>query len=204
MLVFYCSWNKGYSGGHAQFISQNVICYKTGNTIKFVDLNGKETTFSAQGEGGIGALAVHGINGVFAFSEKTVKPKITVMQYPTFLRVSEIKGENATTLLFLLLRILLSAANVDILSSFRTHCTIVCPFILFRRVILNSNSASQLSSESLQASLRLFLSYNLGISFRSIFSSVFGLPCLQSPYKKLVFEHSAIRKWDRDGKDFIF
>jgi hypothetical protein len=94
MILNFNSWNKGYTGSHAQFISQNVICYKTGSTIKFVDLNGRETTFPAQGEGGIGALAVHGINGVFAFSEKTIQPKITVVQFPTFLTVSEIKGEN--------------------------------------------------------------------------------------------------------------
>lgn len=92
-MFFCCSWNKGYSGGRTQFISQNVICYKTGNTIKFVDLNGKEATFSAEGEGGVGALAVHEINGVFAFSEKALQPKISIVQFPTFLPVSEIKGD---------------------------------------------------------------------------------------------------------------
>ena len=91
--MFYFSWTKGYNGSHADFITSNVICYKTGNTIKFINTDGREILYSAPKDGGIGSLAVHGINGVFAFSEMTVNPKIIIVQFPSLKTVSEIKGE---------------------------------------------------------------------------------------------------------------
>lgn len=85
------SWNKGYSGSPAEYISPDVICYKSGSCVKFIAEDGTESFYSSSGDGGIGSLAVHGINGVFAFSEKTVQPKILVLQFPSMLTVAELK-----------------------------------------------------------------------------------------------------------------
>lgn len=41
----------------------------------------------------LGSLAVHGINKLFAHSENNVKPKIFVLQYPSFLKVSTLAGK---------------------------------------------------------------------------------------------------------------
>jgi hypothetical protein len=92
MLYSCFSWNKGYDGRPAEFISQDVVTFKCGSSIKFISEDGTESLYSANGDGGVGAFAVHGINGIFAFAEQTLQPKIHIVQFPSMLTVTELKG----------------------------------------------------------------------------------------------------------------
>lgn len=75
-----------------EYISENVVCFKCGNCVKFVNDDGRETIYVAPGEGGIALLAVHGINNLFAYTEYVVNPKIRIMKYPSLLKVDDLNG----------------------------------------------------------------------------------------------------------------
>ncbi len=69
-----------------------MICFKCGNNIKFVHDDGTESVCSSPGDG-VGPLAVHGINKVFAFADKGVEAKIYIFSYPSFDRISELESK---------------------------------------------------------------------------------------------------------------
>lgn len=85
-------WTKGYKGSHAEYINQDIICFKCGDTIKFVGEDGHDSVYTAPPGESIGPLAIHGINKLFAYSENAIKPRIFVLQYPSFLKVSTLPG----------------------------------------------------------------------------------------------------------------
>jgi len=60
--------------------------------VKFISDDGREKVFMAPGEGSIDLLAVHSINGLFAYTEHVVEPKIHIMQYPSLMKVTELTG----------------------------------------------------------------------------------------------------------------
>lgn len=90
-IIAYCSWAKGYKGGKAYYINEDVVCYKCGNNIKFVGEDGQETLHSFEGDG-IGPISVCGIYKVFAYAEICVNPKIHVIQYPSFIERAVLAG----------------------------------------------------------------------------------------------------------------
>ena len=87
----YFSWVQGYDGSDAHYITRDVICFKCGNFIKFVAEDGHESVFPSPGEG-IGPLAVHPHNKVFALCDLGIGPTIYVIQYPSFRILTELKG----------------------------------------------------------------------------------------------------------------
>ena len=89
------SWVQGYDGSRAEFINRDTVCFKCGNSVKFVSEDGHESVFPAPGDG-IGALAVHSINKVFAVADIGLKPKIQIYQYPSFREIATLEGENCT------------------------------------------------------------------------------------------------------------
>ena len=90
-LCFF-SWVQGYNGSRAEFINRDTVCFKCGNTVKFVSEDGHESVFAAPGDG-IGVLAVHSINKVFAVADVGVKPTINIYQYPSFRHIAALEGE---------------------------------------------------------------------------------------------------------------
>jgi len=91
-LFHICSWTKGYNNVRTEYISEDVICHKCGNCVKFISSDGRESFFVAPGEGGIALLAVHGINSVFAYTEHVVNPQIHIIKYPSLLKVTSLSG----------------------------------------------------------------------------------------------------------------
>ncbi|XP_053407637.1 cilia- and flagella-associated protein 43-like isoform X4 [Mercenaria mercenaria] len=81
------SWAQGYSGGKANYIDKDVICYLCGHNIKFVAEDGAETVFNFPGEG-VGPFAAHSLSRCFAVAEQCLNPKIYVFVYPTFRKLS--------------------------------------------------------------------------------------------------------------------
>ena len=92
LCVSFCRWAQGYDGSRAEFITRDVVCFKCGNIIKFVQEDGTESVCSSPGDG-VGPLAVHSINKVFAFADQGVESTIYVFKYPSFERVSELVGK---------------------------------------------------------------------------------------------------------------
>ena len=68
------------------------MCYKSGIHVKFVKGSEEETVYSSPGEG-LAAVAVHGVNKVFAVADQSVPPKIFVVNYPTFTQKSLLEGK---------------------------------------------------------------------------------------------------------------
>ena len=92
LLLICSSWSCGYDGSQLQFISKDVMCYKSGIHVKFVKGSEEETVYSSPGEG-LAAVAVHGVNKVFAIADQSVPPKIFVVNYPTFTQKSLLEGK---------------------------------------------------------------------------------------------------------------
>ncbi|CAH1784594.1 unnamed protein product [Owenia fusiformis] len=84
------SWAQGYNGSNTQYISRDTVCFACGNNVKFVSEEGQESFFPSPGEG-VGPLAVHAINKVFAFSELCLNPRIFVVDFPSFKVHCELK-----------------------------------------------------------------------------------------------------------------
>ncbi|XP_064629915.1 cilia- and flagella-associated protein 43-like isoform X2 [Lineus longissimus] len=89
--VLQLSWSQGYTGTKAEYIDRDTISFKCGNCVKFVYSDGQESVLPSPGDG-VGALAVHSQNRVFAFTEACLEPKIFVFTYPVFQSVAEMKG----------------------------------------------------------------------------------------------------------------
>jgi len=97
-MKIYCRWTNGYNGAPAEYITEDVICFKCGNTVKFLDSHegNASKVYSSKGDG-LDVLAVHGINRLFAYSEHAINAKIFVVQYPSFQEVSCLLGECHST-----------------------------------------------------------------------------------------------------------
>lgn len=89
--VFVCRWTKGYDGGTAEYITQDTVCYKCGNCIKFVTDDGRENAFEPP-NGGLGVVAVHVVRSQFAYVERKQQPSITVKKYPYFDTIVVLEG----------------------------------------------------------------------------------------------------------------
>ena len=87
-------WSQGYSGGDALYIDKETICYKCGSCIKFVSDDGSSQQYFPSAGDGVGVLAAHAINKVFAFSEACLEPRIFIFSYPLLDPVSEIEGKS--------------------------------------------------------------------------------------------------------------
>ncbi|XP_074642124.1 cilia- and flagella-associated protein 43-like isoform X2 [Tubulanus polymorphus] len=83
-------WTQGYGGGRAEYVDRQTICYKCGNAIKFIEEDGNEFVFPSPGDG-LGPLAVHKSNKVFAFAETCLQPRIFIFSYPLFDPIAEMK-----------------------------------------------------------------------------------------------------------------
>jgi len=90
--MVFSRWTTGYKGSRAEYINQDVICLKCGDNIKFIGEDGHQSVYTAPPGESIGPLAIHGINKLFAYSENAIKPRIFVLQYPSFLKVSTLPG----------------------------------------------------------------------------------------------------------------
>jgi len=83
---------KGYNNVRTEYITEDAVCFKCGNCVRFVDGEGHHSIHMAPGDGGIALLAVHTINSLFAYTEHVVNPKIHVVHYPTFMKHAELTG----------------------------------------------------------------------------------------------------------------
>ena len=74
------------------FADNNTLVYSCGNTLTFVQSNGKHLrSFVSEGKG-IGALTVAPKSGLIAYCETTLKPKIFILDYPSCAVKVELEG----------------------------------------------------------------------------------------------------------------
>ncbi|XP_013386289.1 cilia- and flagella-associated protein 43 isoform X2 [Lingula anatina] len=85
------SWAKGYDGNNTHFIDKSTICFACGHNVTFVKENGEEMVFPSPGEG-VGTLAVHSVNKVFAFSDLSLPPKVFVYSFPGLEQKAVLQG----------------------------------------------------------------------------------------------------------------
>lgn len=90
-FLYFNSWAQGYDGSKAAYINRDTICFRCGNNIKFVKEDGQPQIFPSGGEG-LGPIAMHNVNKVFAVAELGIDPKVNIFQYPTFKHVRELTG----------------------------------------------------------------------------------------------------------------
>ena len=86
------SWCVGYKGTDLQFVTEEILVYACGNSLTFVRHSGSHVR-SIQSEGsGVGVIAVCQKNLYVAYAEKTIAPKIFIIDYPMCLKKSTIEG----------------------------------------------------------------------------------------------------------------
>lgn len=88
-FLFHFRWSQGYDGDSAEFITNDTLCYKCGNNVKFVKEDGSERVYATDGNR---CLAVHGINNVFAFADQQLSPVVHIMSYPSLETIQQLKG----------------------------------------------------------------------------------------------------------------
>ena len=65
------------------FIDDNVLVYSCGNTLTFVQCDGKHIHSSVSEGKGVGSLTVFQKAGLLAYCETTLDPKIFILSYPS-------------------------------------------------------------------------------------------------------------------------
>ena len=91
-FFFFFRWAQGYDGGQASYINRDTICFRCGNHVKFLNEDGHVNIFPSGGSG-LGAIAVHPVNKVFAVADIDQHPKINIYEYPTFQHIKELTGK---------------------------------------------------------------------------------------------------------------
>ena len=91
MTDFKASWVQGYGGSEIFFIDGSTVAFICGRHVKFCDTQtGQESVYAGGASDGeaISSLAVNRAESVFAVSETTPHPRINVVAFPSFERVS--------------------------------------------------------------------------------------------------------------------
>ena len=73
------------------FINKDTMCYKCGNNVKFMGVNGAESVYPTNG---MRSFAAHGINKVFAIADISLPPVISIVKYPDLQTVSQLTGKS--------------------------------------------------------------------------------------------------------------
>ena len=112
-IIILYSWVNGYDDGKITFISNNVLLYRCGNSVKFLELslfaspgvasessNGnfpqaefREQSFSAEEfSTGISIVTAHPYDHSFAIATSGANPSIFIYSYPFFKKNSTLTG----------------------------------------------------------------------------------------------------------------
>ena len=99
-MIFLFSWAQGYDGSSSEFITKDTVCYKCGNNVKFITVNGEENIYATNGNR---CTAVHSVNKVFAFADNQLPPVVHIVYYPSLQTKHQLKGEQSSYCILLFL-----------------------------------------------------------------------------------------------------
>ncbi|PIK58588.1 putative WD repeat-containing protein 96-like [Apostichopus japonicus] len=85
-------WAHGYNGSTAAFVKRNILCHACGSNVKFIDISNNTEVVHASAADGIGVLTVSASQGLVAFSELAMNPRIFVHSFVGFTEKTVCQG----------------------------------------------------------------------------------------------------------------
>lgn len=141
-------WAQGYNGSTAAFISKKILCHACGSNIKFIDItNNKEWVYRSAADG-VGALTVSAAQGLVAFSELGLNPRIFVHSFTGFSQKSVCKGGA---------KLQYSAIALSQTHPYMASCSSIPDFSVF---LWNFETGELLTSESMSGLNATQISFN--------------------------------------------
>lgn len=86
-------WVQGFPSQNVHFVSDNTICYPSGNYVIFINLETKKKTVLQCINGIVGVMATNVPGEVVAFSDRRLKPIIYIYSFPSLTRKTKLKGD---------------------------------------------------------------------------------------------------------------
>ncbi len=72
------------------FMNKDTMCYKCGNNVKFMGVDGTESVYPTNG---MRSFAAHSVNKIFAVADNGLPPVINIVKYPDLQTVSQLTGK---------------------------------------------------------------------------------------------------------------
>ncbi len=76
------------------FMNKDTMCYKCGNNVKFMGIDGTESVYPTNG---MRSFAAHSVNKIFAVADNGLPPVINIVKYPDLQTVSQLTGKPTHT-----------------------------------------------------------------------------------------------------------
>lgn len=85
-------WVQGFPKQNVHFITEDTICYPSGNYVIFINIETKTKTVLQCINGIVGVVATNIPYEVVAFSDRKLKPSIHIYNFPALTRRTKLKG----------------------------------------------------------------------------------------------------------------